>query len=202
MRGSCQIISVLSAVVATEPSLSRRKPFPPEMTATEVTLSLLTLSLSQGRPLTHMSGSSLSSYMEPSSMLCSKDSKDESEASSPLAVNGRPGKPEVERRRYCSNIPPRPFPLPSTWVEIQGCWRDSWEDESLRPSNPQAESCPSTIESRFRRSGDKLLERATKKSTGPQCALRDVIPLPVPHWQRVQIALISKKTAMPGSEKT
>ncbi|TNN59580.1 hypothetical protein EYF80_030230 [Liparis tanakae] len=66
-RGSCHTMRMFSKpsppvrVPAAAPSFSLRKPFPPEMTAAETTLSLRPPSRSQGRPRTHISGSSLSS---------------------------------------------------------------------------------------------------------------------------------------------
>lgn len=65
VSGSCHTIRVVSEdstpVRSAVPSLSLWKPLPPDMTAAEVTLSLRPLSRSQGRPRTHISGSSLSS---------------------------------------------------------------------------------------------------------------------------------------------
>ncbi|TNN59581.1 hypothetical protein EYF80_030231 [Liparis tanakae] len=91
--------------------------------------------------------------MEPSSTLCSRDSREESDASSPSAVSGRPGRPDVERSLYCSSTP-RPLPRPSPW--------DSWEEVSLRSSPPNAESGPSPTESLFSSSGDRPLLVATR----------------------------------------
>ncbi len=114
--------------------------------------------------------------MEPSSRVCSRESWVESDNSLGRAVRSFPGSWEVERRWYCSSTP---LALASLWGEPSACWRDSWEEcVASLSSAPLLESAPSMAQSRLRKSWDKMLEVATKNSTGPLWALSDVIPFP------------------------
>lgn len=63
---------------------------------------------------------------------------------------------------------------------------------SLRSSPPQAESGPSTTESLFSSSGDRVLVVATRKSTGPQCAFRETIPFPAGERQTQCLSVIQR----------
>lgn len=130
--------------------------------------------------------------MEPSSRVCSKESGVKSEASSGRAVKSLPGSWEVERRWYCSNTP---LDLASPCGELSTCWRDSRDEPVVSFSSPPLfESPPSTPESRFRKSWDRMLEVATRNSTGPLWALSEVIPLPVGEDGRVQWKCVNESS--------